>query len=92
MGAARKPLRAAMPIVAAWVDEMRDAFGADIINAAIRNGMAGGCDFYASENGYVIGYPPPAAGMTLNADQLLSNSRAVQPILRQELKARNEKK
>lgn len=52
---AKKPLRKAMPTVAAWIDELREAFGADPINAAIRNGMAGGDHFHASENGHEIG-------------------------------------
>lgn len=52
---AEKPLREAMPTVAAWIDELRDAFGADTINAAIRNGMAGGTHFHADENGHELG-------------------------------------
>lgn len=51
----KKPLREAMPTVAAWIDELREAFGADTINAAIRNGVNGGSHFYASENGQQIG-------------------------------------
>ena len=51
----KKPLREAMPTVAAWIDELREAFGADTINAAIRNGLAGGDHFHASENGHEIG-------------------------------------
>jgi len=51
----KKPLREAMPTVAAWIDELREAFGADSINAAIRNGLAGGDHFHASENGHEIG-------------------------------------
>lgn len=50
-----KPLRQTMPTVAAWVDELREAFGADSINAAIRNGVAGGAAFYATEGGHTIG-------------------------------------
>lgn len=52
---AEKPLRQTMPTVAAWIDELRDAFGADTINAAIRNGMAGGTHFHAEENGHTLG-------------------------------------
>lgn len=51
----KKPLRQTMPTVAAWVDELREAFGADSINAAIRNGVAGGAAFYATEGGQTIG-------------------------------------
>src|SRR3990172_6179007 len=50
-----KPLRQTMPTVAAWVDELREAFGADAINPAIRNGVAGGAAFYATEGGHTIG-------------------------------------
>lgn len=50
-----KPLRQTMPTVAAWVDQLREAFGADAINPAIRNGVAGGAGFYATENGQTIG-------------------------------------
>ena len=32
-------LRAEMPTVAAWIDELREAFGADQINPAIKAGM-----------------------------------------------------
>ena len=50
-----KPLRQTMPTVAAWIDDLREAFGADAINAAIRNGMAGGTHFHAEENGHTLG-------------------------------------
>jgi hypothetical protein len=50
-----KPLRQTMPTTAAWVDELREAFGADAINPAIRNGVAGGAAFYATEGGHTIG-------------------------------------
>jgi diadenosine tetraphosphate (Ap4A) HIT family hydrolase len=55
MSVAAKPLRQTMPTVAAWAHELRDAFGADGINAAIRNGVAGGAAFYATEGGHTIG-------------------------------------
>lgn len=50
-----KPLRQNMPTVAAWIDELREAFGADAINPALRNGAAGGSQFYAEEGGHTIG-------------------------------------
>lgn len=50
-----KPMRQAMPETAGFIDFLRDAFGADTVNAAIRNGVAGGAHFYAEENGQVIG-------------------------------------
>ena len=51
-----KPLRQTMPTVAAWIDELREAFGADAINPAIRNGVGGGTAFYATEGGQTIGF------------------------------------
>jgi hypothetical protein len=57
-----KPLRQTMPTVAAWIDELREAFGADAINPAIRNGVAGGAQFYATEGGQTIGCDAPPAG------------------------------
>lgn len=44
-----------MPIVAGWIDEMRGVFGADEVNSAIRNGMAGNAGFHARENGFEVG-------------------------------------
>lgn len=37
----KKPMRVAMPTVAAFIDDLREAFGAEMINAAIRAGMDG---------------------------------------------------
>jgi hypothetical protein len=48
-------LREMMPIVAAWVDEVRAAFGVDVVDSAIRAGMRGERTFFASENGYEVG-------------------------------------
>lgn len=53
-----KPLRLEMPTVTGWIDELRSAFGAETINAAIKAGMAGQPVFYASENGRQIGTAP----------------------------------
>lgn len=48
-------LRDEMPITAAWIDELREAFGAEMINAQIRLGMEGAQTFYAEENGHRVG-------------------------------------
>lgn len=50
-----KPLRKTMPETAAWIDTLRDAFGAESIEDAIRRGMAGEPTFYAIEQGREIG-------------------------------------
>lgn len=51
-------LRAAMPVTAAFIDDLRAAFGAAAINAEIRKGMAGlPGHFHARENGHEAGTP-----------------------------------
>lgn len=50
-----KPLRDSMPQCAAFIDELREAFGAEEINAQIKLGMQGAQTFRASENGIEIG-------------------------------------
>lgn len=52
-------MRAEMPGVAAWIDELRRVFGRDEIDAQIRRGMRGEPTFYAYENGHAIGTPIP---------------------------------
>ena len=60
-----------MPTVAALVDELRAAFGADGINAAIRNGVAGGPAFHATENGHSIGGEAMLGRHVVNAADLV---------------------
>jgi hypothetical protein len=53
-------LRDRMPLTAAFVDDLRQAFGEDGINASIRAGLRGWPHrFYAEEGGQQIGTPPP---------------------------------
>lgn len=56
-----KPLRDTMPLTAAWIDAMREAFGREYIDGIIRAGMNGSAVFHAAENGHTIGTPiaPP---------------------------------
>ena len=53
----KKPMRQAMPQVAAWIDDLRLAFGKETIDAAIRAGLDGQQTFHAKENGHEIGTP-----------------------------------
>jgi len=46
-----------MPAVAAFIDDLRTAFGKDAIDGQIRNGLQGLPHFHASENGRQIGCP-----------------------------------
>jgi hypothetical protein len=50
-----KPLRTLMPQVAAFVDGLRVAFGADEVDAMIARGLAGEPVFFAEEAGYAVG-------------------------------------
>lgn len=68
---AEKPLRLAMPTVAAWIDDLRAAFGAESINAAIRNGANGGTHFHARENGHEIGVEPDPAVRIVSVAQMV---------------------
>lgn len=54
----KKNLRESMPLVTAFIDECREAFGADVINQAIRAGLDGQQTFWARENGIEIGTKP----------------------------------
>lgn len=74
-----KPLREAMPTVAAWIDDLREAFGADPIHAAIRNGLAGGDHFHAVENGHEIGCEAmPGRHVVTAADMVLAKGEGEQ--------------
>ena len=62
-----KPLRQKMPTVAAFIDDLRAAFGEEIIHNIIRAGLQGQPVFHASENGRQIGTPlPSAAGKSVS--------------------------
>lgn len=73
MTTTQKPMRQAMPKVAEFIDACREVFGDEPVHRAIRNGMAGGTDFYASEGGHTLGclLPPPGARFTADQLQLL---------------------
>lgn len=63
-----KPLRQAMPLVTAFIDELRAAFDVDgetPVADAIRKGMRGSCDFHASENGHEVGNRRPERGISV---------------------------
>ena len=59
-----------MPQTAAFVDFAREVFGAAAVQTAIRNGMAGGSDFYARENGQTIGAALPPPGACFHPDKM----------------------
>lgn len=50
-----KSLRDEMPQTAAFIDSMRNLFGAESINQQIRAGLNGEPTFYAKEGGHELG-------------------------------------
>lgn len=56
----RGSMRQDMPTVAAFVDDLRAAFGRDYIDGAIRAGLQGRPVFWAQEGGHELGTKPRA--------------------------------
>jgi len=54
-------LRDVMPQCAAWIDDLREAFGRDAIDQAIRDGLRRG-GFCCQENGETYGKPTDWSG------------------------------
>ncbi len=62
-------MRDEMPVVTAWIDAMREAFGKEHIDGIIKAGMRGQPVFYASENGHTVGTPAPPGWRVLKDEQ-----------------------
>lgn len=77
----RKNARTAMPLVTAWVNDLRGAFGTDLIDGLIAKATTEGLPtFYASENGYTVGVPLPALGGTeISAADMVINPPEKEP-------------
>jgi len=62
-----------MPVVTAWIDEMRKAFGVDVVNQQIKRGMKGEQTFFATENGHTVGtaMDVPDPDKVFSGDRLL---------------------
>jgi hypothetical protein len=65
----RKPVSHPMPETAAFVADMKSAFGEHEIDEAIRRGKAGEPTFYASENGRSVGTAASAATSVWRVDR-----------------------
>ncbi len=63
-------MREEMPTVAAWIDDLRLAFGAEAVTAWIRQGRADGT-FHARENGHEVGAPIPAPENAISARDMV---------------------
>jgi hypothetical protein len=71
-----KPMREAMPTIAAFVDDLRAAFGKESIDGQIRAGINGRQAFHATENGQSIGTPlAPVEGVKMSETLLGPMSR-----------------
>jgi len=56
----QRAARTAMPLVTAWIDDLRGAFGTEMIDGLIRKATVEGLPrFYASEAGRTVGVPLP---------------------------------
>ena len=69
-----------MPTVAAWIDDLRAAFGAEVIDAAIRGAVRDGrATFFAAEAGHQLGTPATLPDrercVSVGVEQLAKGSR-----------------
>lgn len=79
MSGGKSGMRKEMPDTAAFVDAMRQAFGGDVIDDAIRAGMRGETTFWASEAGRTVGTPgtvPADARLHVFSDEEFDDMRA----------------
>lgn len=63
-----RSLRQRMPRTAEWIDALRAAGWSADVDAALRNAMAGGSDFFAQEAGEQFGARPPMSSCSLTLD------------------------
>jgi hypothetical protein len=69
---AKKPVTGhPMPEIAAFVANLKSAFGDAIIDEAIWRSKAGEPTFYAQENGHSVGTPPSGSATTWKVDGAL---------------------
>lgn len=68
-------MRTKMPVCAAFVDDLREAFGVEEINSVIKRGLRSDCEpkhrVYFSEAGHVLGQSLPESGRVFSAAQLV---------------------
>ena len=76
-----KNARVVMPLVTAWIDDLRGAFGRDMIDDLIRKATVEGMPtFYASEAGCTVGVPLPAVnGTEISAARMVINPPEKEP-------------
>ena len=71
-------MRDSMPIVTAFIDDLRSAFGNLDVTAWVRTGIADG-SFHASENGHTIGAPLVEPTNAVAGTHLVLQAPAAEP-------------
>ena len=66
-------MRDKMPLVATWFDDLRAAFGKEVIDSGIRLGIKNGT-FYATEKGHTVGVKQKWAGTEVSGSNLVLES------------------
>ncbi|MFM0170316.1 hypothetical protein PQR33_13375 [Paraburkholderia sediminicola] len=64
-----------MPEIAAFVSKLREAFGDEVIDDAVRQGKAGEPSFYACENGRAVGTVTPLSTNSRQVDESIRGRR-----------------
>ncbi|NML62256.1 hypothetical protein HHL21_14460 [Massilia sp. RP-1-19] len=62
-------MRDQMPVVAAWIDDLRHTFGTEYIDRIIKEGVRGKPVFFASENGHTVGTAVPVGTRVLRDER-----------------------
>ena len=69
-------LRDKMPLTAAFIDECRLAFGAEMVNTQIKLGIKGAATFHAEENGIKTGTPIKIPVKSITGDKMVIYTKA----------------
>ena len=69
-------MREAMPVVSAWIDDLRLAFGKEGVTLWVRQGLQDGT-FYATEGGHEIGRKPEPANAVSAAEMVIKAPEVV---------------
>jgi hypothetical protein len=70
MSAGGRRLADEMPSIAAWVSDLRSAFGNELLDHAIIRSRQGESTFYASENGHTFGTKAAESSLTWTGEGL----------------------
>lgn len=68
-------LRDQMPLTSIFIDEMRKAFGTEMVDNQIRRAKKGEPTFYAEENGHVFGVQYTERGTVISGKDLMTQPK-----------------